>query len=146
MSTIKELAGTVQTLEASGASVSNNAVGTADDTDLDNTVELAFAYDFELNGGFGVSVAALEDIELYLVPKLDGTNLADKDTGTPNFQPTHYRGTFITPSTGTAARRMTLEGVSVGPYKYTAYIWNKTGVTFSSTWILKAFPVKAQNV
>ena len=144
MATIKALAGSSQTLEASGASVSNNAVGTADDSNLDNTTELAFYYDFELNGGFGSSVTAGEDLDLYLVPKVDGTNLADKDTSTPLFQPSHYRGTFITPTNGTSARRMTIEAVPLGPYVYTAYVHNKSGQTLSSTWTLKAFPVKAQ--
>jgi len=145
MATIKELAGTPQTLEASGASVSNNAVGTANDADLDNTTELAFTCSFVLNGGFGSSVTAGEDIDLYLVPKIDGTNAADSDTSTPLFQPSHYAGTFITPTNGTSARRMTLEARAVGPYKYTAYVHNKTGQTLSSTWTLTAYPEKAQN-
>jgi hypothetical protein len=141
---IKLKAGTPQTLEASGASVSTTAVGTANDADLDNTATLAFSYDFELNGGFGSSVTAGEDLDLYLVPKLDGTNAADADTSTPLFQPDHYAGTFITPTTGTAARRMTIGGVDVGPYKYTAYVHNKSGQTLSATWVLKAFPVLDQ--
>ncbi len=144
MATIKELAGTPQTLaNANGGSTANNAA-TAAGTDLDNTTELAFSYDFELNGGFGSSVTAGEDLDLYLVPKLDGTNAADKDASTPLFQPSHYAGTFITPTNGTAARRMTIPGVVVGPYLYTAYVHNKSGQTLSANWTLKAFPVKAQ--
>lgn len=146
MAQVKQLAGTPQTLEASGASVSNAAVGTANDADLDNTTELAFAYDFELIGGFGSSVTAGEDLDLYLVPKLDGTNAADVDTSTPVFQPSHFAGTFITPTNGTAARRMTVPAVAVGPYKYTAYVHNKSGQTLSATWDLIAYPVKAQSV
>jgi len=142
---IKEKAGTAQTLEASGASTSNNAVGTANDADLDNTATLAFSYDFELNGGFGSSVTAGEDLDLYLVPKLDGTNAAAADTSTPLFQPSHYAGTFITATNGTATRYMTIPGVAVGPYKYTAYLHNKSGQTLSSGWALKAYPVLAQN-
>lgn len=145
MATIKQLAGTPQTLEASGASVSNGAVGTANDADLDNTTELAFAYDFKLNAGFGSSVTAGEDIDLYLVPKLDGTNAATSDTSTPLFQADHYAGTFITPTNGTSSREMTLQARVVGPYKYTAYLHNKSGQTVSSTWSLTAYPVKAQN-
>lgn len=145
MATIKQLAGTAQTLaNANGGSTANNAA-TAAGTDLDNTSELAFSYDFELNGGFGSSVTAGEDIDLYLVPKLDGTNAADSTSGSLLFQPAHYRGTFITPTTGTAARRMTVEGVALGPYLYTAYVWNKSGQTLSANWTLKAFPVKAQS-
>lgn len=137
-------AGTVQTLaNANGGSTANNAA-TAAGTDLDNTATLARYYNFELNGGFGSSVTAGEDLDLYLVPKLDGTNAADKDTSTPLFQPSHYAGTFITPTTGTAARRMTIEGVEVGPHVYTAYVWNKSGQTLSANWTLKAFPVLDQ--
>lgn len=144
MATIKQLAGSSQTLEASGASTSNNAVGTANDADLDNTTELAFAFDFALNGGFGSSVAAGEDLDLYLVPKLDGTNAAASDASTPLFQPDHYAGTFITPTNGTSARLMTLQARPVGPYKYTAYVHNKSGQTLSSGWALTAYPTKAQ--
>lgn len=143
---IKLKAGTPQTLQnADGAAVSNNAVGTVG-TDLDNSTELAELYDFELNGGFGSSVTAGEDIDLYLVPKLDGANLADKDTSTPLFQPSHFRGTFITPTNGTAARRMTVEGVPLNPGKYTCYLHNKSGQTLSANWTLKAFPTKYQSV
>lgn len=144
MATIKELAGTPQTLEANGGSISNGAAGNANDAALDNTTELAFAYDFELNAGFGSSVTSGEDIDLYLVPKLDGTNYADKDTSTPLFQPSHYAGKFITPNTGTTARRMTIEDVDVGPYVYDAWLVNLSGQTVSTGWTLKAFPVKAQ--
>jgi len=143
---LKQKAGTPQTLEASGASISNNAAGVADDADLDNTTALAFTYSFVLNAGFGASVTANEDIELYLVPVIDGTNEADKDTSTPVFQPSHFAGVFITPTTGTAARRMTIEAVAVGPYKYKARLWNKSGQTISSTWTLTAYPELVQSV
>ena len=145
MATFKLLAGTTQTLEANGAAVSNGAVGTANDADLDNTVELAFAYDFELNGGFGSSVTAGEDLDLYLVPKSDGTNAAAADTTTPLFQPGHLRGRFITPTNGTSTRRMTVEAVPLGPFKYTAYVHNQSGQQLSSGWVLKAFPAKEQS-
>lgn len=145
MATFKLLAGTVQTLEANGAAVANGAVGTANDADLTNVTELAFAWDFELNGGFGASVTASEDLDLYLVPKLDGTNAANSDATTPVFQPGHFRGKFVTPTNGTAARRMTLEGVPLGPYPYTAYVHNLSGQQLSSGWVLKAFPVKEQS-
>jgi hypothetical protein len=117
----------------------------ADDQDLDNTTALAFSWDFELNAGFGSSVSVSKDIELYLVPKLDGTNEADKDTSTPLFDPKHLAGAFTTCTTGTGARRMTLEGVTLGPYKYVARLWNKSGQTLSSTWALKAYPVIGQS-
>lgn len=142
---IKQKAGTSQTLEASGASISNNAVGAANDADLDNTTALGFTWSFELNAGFGSSVTAGEDIDLYLVPKLDGTNAGAADTSTPLFQPGHYAGTFITPTNGTTARRMEVQGVALGPYKYTAYLWNKSGQTVSSGWALVGYPEIVQS-
>jgi len=145
MADFKAKAGTSQTLEASGASCSNNASVKADDANLDNTTTLAFTYSFLLSAGFGSSVTAGEDIDLYLVPMLDGTNEADKDTSTPLFAPSHFAGTFITPTNGTAARLMTIEGVVVGPYKYVARLHNKSGQTISSTWSLVAYPELAQN-
>jgi hypothetical protein len=69
---IKLKAGSTQTLaNANGPAVSNDAAGAAG-TDLDNTTALAEYVSFELDAGFGSSVTALEDVDLYLVPKLDG--------------------------------------------------------------------------
>ncbi len=145
IATIKELAGSSQALEASGGSCSNNAAVQANDANLDNTTELGFTCDFVLNGGFGSSVTPGGAIQLYLVPIIDGTNAAALDSSTPYFQPSHFRGTFVTPTNGTAARIMTVEGVPLGPYKYQAWLWNQSGQTLSSTWTLTAYPVKAQN-
>ncbi len=145
MADIKQKAGTSQTLEASGAAVSSNAAGHADDANLDNTATLAFTCSFVLTTAFNSTVTVNEDIELYLVPMLDGTNEADKDTTTPVFQPSHYAGTFITPTTGTGSRRMTIEGVAIGPYKYVARLWNKSGQTMTAGWTLVAYPELVQN-
>jgi hypothetical protein len=143
---IKLKAGTPQTLEASGGSVSDAAWGTANDADLDNTTQLAMFYNFALTCGFGSSVTALEDINLYLVPKLDGTNEADIDTANDNAQPSTFAGIFVNASSGTSSRILTLEGVQVGPCKYVAYIENKSGQTISSGWTLVAYPVLKQSV
>lgn len=142
MADIKLKAGTPQTLEASGGSITNGAAGTADDADLDNTTALAPTYTFVLLAGFGSSVTAGEDIDLYLIPRVDGTNLAD--VGTNVFAPEHFAGTFITPTTGTTARRMTVQGVGVGPYEYQAQLSNKSGQTVSSGWTLIAYPELGQ--
>ncbi len=139
-------AGTPQVLEASGGSVSNNDWGTANDADLDNTTELAPTYDFELNVGFGSGVTALNPIQLVLVPKMNGTNAADIDTANDNFQYDNFAGSFVTASGSTAARRLTIQGVELGPYKYTAYIFNQSGQTISSTWSLTAYPTINQSV
>ena len=137
-------AGSVQTLEASGGAVANNDWGTANDADLDNTSTLADRYNFELNCGFGSSVSADKAITLYLVPKLDGTNAGDIDTANDKAQPDHRAGSFFTASTGTSARRLTLQNVPLGPHIYTAYIFNESGQQISATWALKAFPYFGQ--
>lgn len=146
MADFKLKAGTSQVLEANGASTSTADWGVANDADLDNTTALAPTWDFVLNGGFGSSVTALSQLDLILVPKIDGTNLADIDTANDNYQFSHLRGTFTTASSGTSARRLTVEGVNLGPYKYTAYVYNRSGQTLSSGWTLTAYPVINQSV
>lgn len=144
MSAIKELAGTPQTLEASGGSISNTAAGQANDAVLDNTTELAFWYDFRLVAGFGSSVAAGTAIYLYLLAELDGSNPQTADTTTPLMPPDAFSGIFNVVTTGTGTRPLDIKGVPVGPYKYQAWLVNATGQTLSS-WTLTAYPVKAQN-
>lgn len=146
MADIRQKPGTAQTLEANGGSIANGAAGEANDQDFDNTTEKAFSVNFVLNAGFSTSVAANEDLDLYLVPRIDGTNLADQNAAGAVFQPSHLAGTFISPTTGTSVRRMTIEGVAVGPYKYRAYIVNRAGVTVAAAWTLVAYPVIAESV
>ena len=147
MSQIKEFAGTPQTLEASGASISNGQSGVANDADLDNTTALGFTWSFTLTASYGSNVTALQPIQLYLVPKLDGTNLADVVSGaSPSFQPNHFRGTFVNASGSTTGPLiLTVEGVPLDPAKYTAYLWNQSGQTLSSGWALVGYPTSAQN-
>lgn len=146
MGAIKELAGTPQTLEASGGSISNTAAGQANDAVLDNTTELAFTCDFALTFAPGSALAVGNVIYLYLIPELDGTNPADDDTGTPYFQPDHFSGTFVNGhASGTGTRIVTVQQISIGPYKYQAWLLNSSGQTISGGWGLVAYPVKAQN-
>lgn len=145
MADIKQQTATSQTLSSSQAAVSNGAVGTLA-ADLNNTTALAFTFSFDLNAGFGTSVSANSQIDLYLVPKLDGTNASAVDTSTPVFQPDHYAGTFVTPTTGTATRRMSVQNVRVGPYAYTVYLHNRSGVQVSSSYTLIAYPELVQSV
>lgn len=138
-------AGTPQTLSSSQAAISNGAAAAAA-TNLDNTTALATSYSFALTAGFGSSVSAGSAIDLYLVPLLDGTNAGAVDAATPYFQPSHLAGTFVTPTTGTTARILNIEGVSVGPYKYTAYLFNRSNQQISSAWTLVGYPELAQGV
>ena len=79
------------------------------------------------------------------MPKFDGTNAATIDTANDRAQPSHYAGTFITPTTGTASRKLTIEGVDVGPHLYTAYLFNQSGQQVSANWSLKAYPTLHQS-
>jgi hypothetical protein len=146
MADIKLKAGSPQTLEASGGSASAGDWAIANDADLNNTVVLALSYDFELNCAFGGSVAAGDSIDLILVPKLDGTNLGDIATASDAYQYGNLAGTFVNATASGASRRLQIEGVDVGPYKYTAYLFNRTSQTLSATWALIAYPVLNQSV
>lgn len=139
-SPVKLAAGTPQVLTASGTAITSGSVGSAG-TDLDNTTVLALSYDFELSAAFGGSVLALANLDLWLVPKMDGTDAAAVDASGAVVQYDHFVGRFVTPTTGTTARRLTVQGVQLGPYKYTAYIFNQTAQTLSTGWMLTAYPV-----
>ena len=145
MADIKQKAGSSQTLSSSQTAVSNGAVGTLGVV-LDNTTTLALSYSFDLNAGFGSSVTASSQIDLFLVPALDGTNYSNVDASTPVFQADHYAGTFVTQTTGTATRRMSVQMAKVGPYKYTAYLYNRSGQQISSSYVLIAYPELIQSV
>ena len=74
----------------------------------------------------------------------NGAPLCQAPSGVPTKR-SPVNGWFITPTTGTAARRMTVEGVVLGPYKYVGYIHNKSGQTVSSGWTLTGYPEIAQS-
>lgn len=146
MSELRLGTGTSQTLEANGASTANGLVVQANDADLDNTVVLEPEWHFRLTCGFGASVTAWVPITLILVPLLDGTNVADIDTTNQKFQPDHCGGVFYTATTGTASRRLDVQGAELGPYKYRAYLYNESGQTLSAGWSLVAWPERGGSV
>lgn len=131
----------IVTLESSGSSQANNTQVAASTANLDcrsggNAAEMFYG-DFELNGGFGSSPAVGAQINLYLVPALDGTNYADVDTTNHNMPPECFVGSFLVDKAATAAQRMVIMGVSLRPVLYKAYIDNQSAQTLSSTWTLK---------
>lgn len=133
--------GTPQTLASANGTACTDNTAQAAGTDLDNTAELAVFVDLELQCVFASGLSgAMEQIDVFFVPKLDGSNAGV--VGSNVFQPSHYRGTFIVPHTSTTSGRLTIEGISVGPWKYTLYILNFTGQNINSGWTLKAFPSK----
>lgn len=137
------------TLESSGSSQANNTQVAASTANLDNrsggiTGAESYAFDFELNGGFGSSPAVGAVIGLYAVPAIDGTNFADVDTSNHNMPPACFIGTFVVNKAQTTAQRLVVLGVPLDPLLYKIYIDNQSGQTLSSTWTLKVVPSQSQ--
>lgn len=86
--------------------------------------------------------------ELYLVPKLDGTNLPDVDltSGASVLPPSSFVGAFIATKTPTAATnaRFVSPAVAFNPLLYTAHVLNRSGQTISANWTLKVVGVRGQ--
>src|SRR5689334_23274003 len=101
---------------ATAAAVACATANVANQTNLDRFLS------FVLSTGFSVAPAAGAEIQLYLVPALDGTNFADVDTTTPFLSPSHYVGSFWVDKAQTGAQRLTLEGVPAGPFLYKLYV------------------------
>jgi len=142
------------TLTSSGASLTTGSAGSAG-TDLDCRASGNSAEDlqgqFELTCQWTTitSIAVNTVIaELYLVPKLDGTNLPDVDTtaGSSALPSPTYAGVFVAtkaPTASTNARFVT-GNVQFNPLLYTVYILNRSGQTISANWTLKEVGVQAQ--
>lgn len=140
------------TLTSTGASLTNlsaGAAGTALDCTATGNAPDDLQARFELTCQVSGAVAAgLSVAELYLVPKLDGTNLPDLNTtaGASRLPATTLVGVFDTPtalSTSTTYRFVSAI-VDLFPTAYTAYILNRSGVSISANWTLKAVTAQAQ--
>ena len=142
------------TLTSTGASLTNGSGGSAG-TDLDLRSAGNAAEDFEalfeltcqwatitgVTGG--VSIA-----DLFLVPKLDGTNLAAVDTtsGSSRMPQGSYLDSFVcaqAPTANTNMRFVTGK-VPLFPALFTAYIINRSGQTISANWTLKVVTARVQ--
>lgn len=140
---------------ANGGSLSGGTALSATTADFDARAAGNFADDFaaqfELTCQWvtvtGITVNTVV-AELYLVPKLDGTNLPDIDTtATTSALPAgSYVGAFVAtkaPTANTNARF--ISGiVQFNPLLFTAYLINRSGQTISANWSLKAVGVQAQ--
>lgn len=145
------------TLTSAGSSLTNGSGGSAG-TDLDarsaggtGNAEGDFLCRLELTCQWATITGISNGLvvaELHLVPKLDGTNLADVDTtaGSSKFPANTFADSFIcakSPSANTDMRFPT--GVlELFPALYTAYILNKSGQTMSANWSLKVVPAQGQ--
>lgn len=131
--------GTLKTLEANGAAVANNAIGTADDANYDVVVDGSSYPDalFTLVGTFGTAPTEGTVLSLYARPlDIDGTT----DSEVPEVtRPTLFIGNF-TVNNVTTAQAMQLLAVDL-PKLATYYVHNNgTGQSLSAGWKLTALP------
>lgn len=87
---------------------------------------------------------------LYLLPKMDGTNLPafDSTSGAAVLPGACYVGAFIATKAPTANTDMIFvtPTVDIDPRLYTAHLVNKSGQTISSNWTLKVISDQGQTV
>lgn len=150
--TWKELS--IITLTSTGASTTTGTAASAG-TDLDvrsagNAAD-CFAANFLLICQWATVtgiVAGTIVADLYLVPKIDGTNLPQIDTtsGTSYISFNMRVGSFTAAKapSGNTDTYFVVPNVDLQPLLYTAYIINRSGQTISVNWSLKVVPAEAQ--
>lgn len=142
------------TLTSTGGSITNsNSVAAGTDIDFRTGGNAAedFQVAFELLCQWATItgiVAGTVVADIYMVPKLDGTNLPDVDTTVNNgLPPQCYVGSFTAVKAPTANTNMRFPSAvvpNVHPMLYTVYLCNRSGQTISANWTLKALSAQAQ--
>lgn len=146
----------IVTLTSSGASLSTGSAGIANgtanfDARSGGNFEDDFAAQFELICQWatitGITAGTIV-ADLYLLPRLDGTNAPDIDTtsGTSRLPFNAYVGSFEAtkaPTANTDARFITAP-IAFNPLLFLPYIINRSGQTISANWTLKAVGVQGQ--
>lgn len=148
---------TLQTLTSTGASLTNGSAASAG-TDLDARFLVAgnaqgdFEAIFELTCQWATVTGITLNTtvaELYLVPKLDGTNLSadlDLTAGSSALPYSTLVAPFIAikaPTASTNARFVT-NGVPLRPLLYTPYLKDTSGQTIAVNWTLKVIGIQGQ--
>ena len=87
--------------------------------------------------------------DLYLVPSLDGTNVATVNiaNAATDYISSNFRvGSFICPLTAVASTsyRFAILNVDLQPFLYTPYIINRSGQTFTANAVLKVVAAEDQ--
>lgn len=146
----------IVTLTSSGSSLTNGSAGAGNGTadfdarsggnaadDLQGQFELICQW-ATITGIVAGTIAA----ELYLVPKLDGTNLpaTDLTAGSSRLPYSTFAGVFecTKAPTSNTDMRFVSANVSFNPLLYTPYILNRSGQTISANWTLKSVSVQGQ--
>lgn len=149
MASIRYEAGSVVSLMTTELnSLANNGRAIATSAYANNTNLYLFGF-FELFVDYGTAPTAGSLVELYLIPTVDGTNYADASSAIdPPY--TTYAGSFPVRAI-TTDQRITLGGpgmpalVPLPPVAFKAFIYNKTGQSFSSSAnTLKMIPYRYQ--
>lgn len=145
----------IVTLTTTGASLTDKS-GAAVGTDMDFRSAGNFAEDwagtFEWVGQWGTvtGIAAGTIIaDIYLVPKVDGTNLPDIDlaAGASYIPYLHRVASLVaskTPTASTNFRAASNVFYVDQPMLYTAHLINRSGQTISANWALKAISTRGQ--
>jgi hypothetical protein len=146
----------ILTLTSSGGSLTTGSAGIANGTadfdarsggnaadDLQAQFELICQW-ATITGIVAGTIAA----ELYLVPKLDGTNLpaTDLTAGSSRLPYSTFAGVFECTKAPTANTDMRFisDNVRFNPLLHVPYILNRSGQTISANWTLKAVSVQGQ--
>lgn len=136
-----EWRGTPKVLEASGGSITNNAVVQADDDTYDIATDGEGAPDAEFVLGFTFGSAPTEGTVLALYARpldVDGTNDAEVPEAA---RPTRYIGVFVVNNVTSTQYSPPLLGRRL-PKLASYYVHNAgTGQTVSSGWTLKVTPI-----
>lgn len=151
---IRQKERSIVTLTSTGSSLTNGSAGSAG-TDFDARAAGNFADDFaaqfELTCQWGTVTGITSGTnvaDLYLIPKMDGTNAPDIDTtsGSSKLPNASYVGSFEAQKAPTASTntRFVSPIVQFNPLLFTAYILNKSGQTISANWTLKTIGVQGQ--
>jgi hypothetical protein len=145
----------IVTLTSTGASLTNGSAGAAATADLDARAAGNAPDDLqcrlELTCQWATITSIVKDTlaaELYLIPKVDGTNLPTVDTtaGSSALPYITFAGPFVCTKAPTANTDMKFVSpiIDLFPELYTAYILNRSGQTISANWTLKVVSAQAQ--
>lgn len=146
----------IVTLTSTGASMTNGSYAAAG-TDFDARAAGNAADDFRAQFQLTCQWATVSGIlngtvvaMLYLLPKMDGTNLPDFDatSGAAVMPAACFAGAFTAtkaPTANTNAIFVT-PTADIDPRLYTAHVVNKSGQTISANWSLKVISDQGQTV
>lgn len=146
MADIRSKERAIATVTTTGASLTNSSGASAGDVGFrssegnDGDLQAQFELTCQWATITGIANGTLV-AELYLVPKLDGTNAPDVDTtsGASNFPIAAFKAVFLAckaPTANTNMRFIT-SVFDVEPRLYTAYVKNRSGQTITANWTLK---------